>query len=153
VPNASPGATHSLRGCSGQTLTFPSLVFRPFACFIGRVYAAPHGSFLYHPENVARAARLPGASRTAGGSRPARPSSIAVPLVTRGGKHAWHCPSPVVIGPGGPSENRRPRSSAGNPHDEFDERRLITAARPLDSLFDSLFAPHRRVSARWRRAR
>jgi len=142
-----------LRGCSGQTLTFPSLVFRPFACFIGRVYAAPHGSFLYHPENVARAARLPGASRTAGGSRPARPSSIAVPLVTRGGKHAWHCPSPVVIGPGGPSENRRPRSSAGNPLDEFDERRLITAARPLDSLFDSLFAPHRRVSARWRRAR
>jgi hypothetical protein len=74
-------------------------------------------------------------------------------LVTRGGKHSWHCASPVVIGPGGPSENRRPRPPAGNPLDEFDERRLITAARPLDSLFDSLFAPNRRVSARWQRAR
>jgi hypothetical protein len=55
-----------------------------FASFISRVNAAAHGSFRYHPENVARAARLSGACRTADGSRPARLSPIAEPLLKRG---------------------------------------------------------------------
>ncbi|MFL9959612.1 hypothetical protein PQR02_00355 [Paraburkholderia sediminicola] len=51
-----------------------------FASFISRVNAAVHAGFRYHPENVAHAARLSGACRTADGNRPARLSPIAVPL-------------------------------------------------------------------------
>jgi hypothetical protein len=47
-----------------------------------------HAAFRYHPENVARAARLYGACREADGSRPARFSPIAVILLKRGSSHA-----------------------------------------------------------------
>jgi len=125
---------------------------RAFACFIGRVYAAPHGRFGYHPENVARAARLPGASRSAGqpgGSRPARPSSIAVPLVMRGCDHATY----FRHGTAGPARSCAGASSTSNPFDELDERRRATAARAPDLLSIRFsIRPVVRFLAHWCRA-
>jgi hypothetical protein len=78
-----------------------------FASFISRVNAAAYGAFRYDPDHVARAARLCGASRTADGSRPARLSPIAVPLLKRGCIHAnvvrgarlYPPPAPTLSGP------------------------------------------------------
>jgi hypothetical protein len=86
---------------------FGSAFASSFASFISRVNAAAHDGFRYDLENVARAARLPGACRTADGGRPARLAPLAVTLLKHGstlanalrGARLYRRPAPALPGP------------------------------------------------------
>ncbi|MFM0740088.1 hypothetical protein PQQ51_22850 [Paraburkholderia xenovorans] len=86
--NAKLAVLRRRAACNSALKTRSARLSRRFASFVMRVNAAAHGGFRYHPENVARAARLSGACRTSDGSRPARLSPIAELLLKRGCNHA-----------------------------------------------------------------